>query len=276
MALSLAVFGFLAPLTPPMCGSPCLRLPPRDLAPRVARIDMLDPVQDKKVVPARWRRKAAESTKEAVPIVEVAQAEKEIRELMSPKTEGESDVVVAAAVLAGLTALGVDFLALNGELGMFGVAVIAATAAANVDEKSNAGQAIKVVSEVASDLFNALTEPASPDANVGVTMSAKVNAASASELEGVKTGETSSSGLPAVSMGMSGAERASNAIARVALEAALQKEAGGAPAAQQPDEAVEPGITAVKAALDEQKVPIKYWQWDGKPIQCSLYALLAR
>lgn len=33
---------------------------------------------------------------------------------------------------------------------------------------------------------------------------------------------------------------------------------------------------AVKAALDEQKVPIKYWQWDGKPIQCSLYALLAR
>ena len=24
---------------------------------------------------------------------------------------------------------------------------------------------------------------------------------------------------------------------------------------------------AVKAALDEQKVPIKYWQWDGKCMQ---------
>jgi hypothetical protein len=129
--------------------------------------------------------------------------------------EASSDIVVAAAALAGMAALGVDLMALNGELGLFGVAAISAAAAANVDENSQVGQTIRAIGGVASTLFNATTRSSPPTA-AAVMMSA---AAPAVEVEVAQSADKA---------------RAAKGVAHAAV--------GAVSAA---------GIESIKSALDE-------------------------
>ena len=93
--------------------------------------------------------------------------------LGAPSSQMQANsAAAAAAALAGATALGLDVVALNGELGLLGVAVVAAATAAAAEENHQVGQAVKAVGGVTNALFELATDIAGTGEEEGSSLAA--------------------------------------------------------------------------------------------------------